>query len=100
MLAHALTGARPVGVSEHELVLAFPIGSEFNKRKAEQDEHRRLVAEAVSTLSGRKLVPRYELRELEAAAPEKLTDDTLVQRFVDEFDAEEILDDPDPDERS
>jgi DNA polymerase-3 subunit gamma/tau len=100
MLAHALTGARPVDVSEHELVLAFPMGSEFNKRKAEQDEHRRLVAEAVSTLSGRKLVPRYELRELEVASPEKLTDDTLVQRFVEEFDAEEILDDPDPDERS
>jgi DNA polymerase-3 subunit gamma/tau len=100
MLAHALTGARPVDVSEHELVLAFPMGSEFNKRKAEQDEHRRLVADAVSTLSGRKLVPRYELRELEAAPPEQLTDDKLVQRFVEEFDAEEILDDPDPDERS
>ena len=100
MLAHALAVARPVAVSEHELVLAFPVGSEFNKRKAEQDEHRRLVADAVKTISGRQLVPRYELRELEVAAPETLTDDKLVQRFVEEFDAEEILDDPDPDERS
>jgi DNA polymerase-3 subunit gamma/tau len=100
MLAHALAVARPVDVSEHELVVAFPVGSEFNKRKAEQDEHRRLVADAVRMLSGRQLVPRYELRELEVAAPETLTDDTLVQRFVEEFDAEEILDDTDPDERS
>jgi DNA polymerase-3 subunit gamma/tau len=100
MLAHALAVARPGDVSERELVVAFPIGSEFNKRKAEQDEHRRLVADAVKMLSGRQLVPRYELRELDVAAPETLTDDTLVQRFVEEFDAEEILDDTDPDERS
>jgi DNA polymerase-3 subunit gamma/tau len=100
MLAHALAVARPVDVSEDELVVAFPVGSEFNKRKAEQDEHRRMVADVVKVLSGRKLVPRYELRELEAAPPETLSDDKLVQRFVEEFDAEEILDDPDPDERS
>ena len=100
MLAHALAVARPVAVSEHELVVAFPVGSEFNKRKAEQDEHRRLVADAVRTISGRKLAPRYELRELDVAAPETLSDDKLVQRFVEEFDAEELLDDPDPDERS
>jgi DNA polymerase-3 subunit gamma/tau len=100
MLAHALAVARPVDVSEDELVVAFPVGSEFNKRKAEQDEHRRMVADVVRVLSGRKLVPRYELRELEAAPPETLSDDKLVQRFVEEFDAEEILDDPDPDERS
>ncbi|HTU83959.1 MAG TPA: DNA polymerase III subunit gamma/tau [Solirubrobacteraceae bacterium] len=100
MLAHVLAVARPVDVSEHELVVAFPVGSEFNKRKAEQDEHRRLVADTVRMLSGRQLVPRYELRELEVVAPETLSDDKLVQRFVEEFDAEEILDDPDPDDRS
>ena len=100
MLAHVLAAARPVDVSEHELVVAFPVGSEFNKRKAEQDEHRRLVADTVRMLSGRQLVPRYELRELEVVAPETLSDDKLVQRFVEEFDAEEILDDPDPDDRS
>jgi DNA polymerase III subunit gamma/tau len=97
MLAHALAVARPVAVSDRELVVAFPVGSDFNKRKAEQDEHRRLVADAVRMLSGRQLVPRYELRELEVAAPETLSDDRLVQRFMEEFDAEEVLED-DPDE--
>jgi DNA polymerase-3 subunit gamma/tau len=100
MLAHALAGARPVEVSEDELVVAFPAGAEFNKRKAEQDEHRRMVADAVLVLSGRRLVPRYEMRELEVAEPETLSDDRLVQRLVEEFDAEEILDDPEQDDRS
>jgi DNA polymerase-3 subunit gamma/tau len=100
MLAHALAVAQPVDVSEHELLVAFPVGSDFNKRKAEQDEHRRLVADVVKMLSGRQLVPRYEFRELGAAVPEPLADDRLVQHFVEEFGAEEILDDPDQDERS
>jgi len=93
MLAHALAAARPVDVSERELVVAFPAGAEFNKRKAEQDEHRRMVADAVRTLSGRRLVPRYELRELEVAEPERLSDEGLVRRFMEEFNAEEILED-------
>jgi DNA polymerase-3 subunit gamma/tau len=100
MLGHALAAAQPVDISEHELVVAFPAGSEFNKRKAEQDEHRRMVADAVRALSGRQLVPRYELRDLELAEPETLSDDRLVQHFMSEFDAEEILDDPDQDDGS
>ena len=100
MLGHALAAAEPVDISDRELVVAFPAGSEFNKRKAEQDEHRRMVADAVRALSGRQLVPRYELREVELAEPETLSDDSLVQHFVNEFDAEEILDDPDQDNGS
>jgi DNA polymerase-3 subunit gamma/tau len=90
LLAHALADARPIDASERELVLA--IGSEFNKRKAEQDEHRRMVADAVKALSGRRLVPRYELREMEAAAPARLSEEEVVQQFIDEFDAQETGD--------
>ena len=90
MLAHALADATPVGASDRELVLAFPAGAEFNKRKAEQDEHRRMVADAVRTLSGQGLVPRYELRDIAAPAPPTLSDDEVVQHFIEEFDAEEI----------
>jgi DNA polymerase III subunit gamma/tau len=92
LLAHALADARPVDASERELVLAFPIGSEFNKRKAEQDEHRRIVADAVKALSGHRLMPRYELREMEAAAPARLSEEQVVQQFIDEFDAQETGD--------
>jgi DNA polymerase-3 subunit gamma/tau len=96
MLAALLTDARPVAVSERELTLAFPAGADFLKRKAEQDEHRRATAEALKSVSGRALGLRYELRdgEDEQGAKDRgtgLSGEELVRRFVEEFDAEEIL---------
>ena len=103
MLAVLLDGARPVSVSEHELVLSFPAEAEFYKRKAEQDEHRRATVEAVRNVTGLSLALRYELaepsdepQEALVAAPEPLSADELVQRFVEEFGAQEI-DDQDQD---
>ena len=97
MLAALLADARPVEVSERELTLAFPAGADFLKRKAEQDEHRRATVEALRAVSGRALGLRYELRdgEDEGSVPDKatgLSGEELVRRFVEEFDAEEILD--------
>ena len=65
---------------------------------AESEEHRRVVAEAVRSLAGAPLRPRYELREageepLSADAPPEVSDEELVERFVAEFDAEELVDD-------
>jgi DNA polymerase-3 subunit gamma/tau len=103
MLAALLADARPVAVSERELTLAFPAGADFLKRKAEQDEHRRATAEALKSVSGRALGLRYELRD---GGDEQggqdvgtgLSGEELVRRFVEEFDAEEILEeDPSPD---
>jgi DNA polymerase-3 subunit gamma/tau len=107
MLAALLADAKPVAVSERELTLAFPSGADFLKRKAEQDEHRRATVEALKALSGRALGLRYELRdgEDENAGPHGaigLSGEELVRRFVEEFDAEEILDDeanPDTEQR-
>jgi DNA polymerase-3 subunit gamma/tau len=100
MLAAALGEARPIGATAAEAVLAFPPSAAFFKRKAEGEECRRLVADALRTLAGVSLKPVYELRELqqdepaaeEAGAP-ALTSDELVARFVAEFDAEELIDD-------
>ena len=99
MLAALLADARPVIVTERELTLAFPSGAAFLKRKAEQDEHRRVTAEAFRSVTGHTLVLRYELRDEEETPAEPgetvLTGEKLVQRFMDEFNAEELLDDPD-----
>jgi DNA polymerase III subunit gamma/tau len=100
MLAALLAGARPVAVSERELTLAFPADAAFLKRKAEQDDHRRVAAEAYRRVTGQPLVLRYELRELVQEAAETdgegaLSGEELVRRFLEEFDAEELLDDPD-----
>jgi DNA polymerase-3 subunit gamma/tau len=101
MLGVLLESARPTSMSERELVLSFPAEAAFYKRKAEQDDYRRTTAEAVRNVTGMALTLRYELAEtpLEPVESEPLaeirpmSDDELVQRFVDEFGAEEILED-------
>jgi DNA polymerase-3 subunit gamma/tau len=101
MLAALLKDARPVGVTDRELELAFPPGAAFLKRKAEQEDHRKVAADALHVVSGRALAVRYELGGDEHAGDSDvavLTGEELVQRFLQEFDAEELLDDDDPDD--
>jgi DNA polymerase-3 subunit gamma/tau len=95
MLAALLEQARPVAVTDRELTLAFPDGAAFLKRKAEQEDHRRATVDALRAVTGNRLALRYELRELTVSGPESsqgaLTGEELVQRFLEEFDAEEII---------
>jgi DNA polymerase-3 subunit gamma/tau len=101
MLAAALAEARPVAVEAGDVLFAFPSGAAFSKRMAESDAHRRIVAEAIRALGGTLLRPRYELRELAvgeapapaavAAAEPGISGEELVDRFVAEFDAEELI---------
>jgi hypothetical protein len=100
MLAALLSDARPVAVRDRELTLAFPGGAAFLKRKAEQDDHRRVAGEALRAVTGQTLALRYELRDDQDDAQESdtvLSGEELVQRFMEEFDAEEVLG-HDPDE--
>jgi DNA polymerase III subunit gamma/tau len=106
MLAALLAEAHPVAVGERELTLAFPSGAAFLKRKAEQDDHRRVAAEAFRQVTGQSRTLRFELREADDqpdASPDAptLSGEELVQRFLEEFDAEELLDTvpDDPDQR-
>ena len=104
MLAALLADARPVSLTDQGVTLAFPAGKAFLKRKAEQDDYRRATAEALRSVIGTTLVLRYELRE-EAELPELAADadglsqEELVKRLVEEFDAQEVLDDPDSEEK-
>ncbi len=101
MLGVLLESARPTSVTERELVLCFPAEAAFYKRKAEQDDYRRTTAEAVRNVTGLTLTLRYELSDAALQPMEAdpllevkpMSDDELVQRFVDEFGAEEILED-------
>jgi DNA polymerase-3 subunit gamma/tau len=101
MLGVLLESARPQSVNERELVLSFPAEAAFYKRKAEQDDYRRTTAEAVRNVTGMALTLRYELAEVQPHAGEDapvaelkpMSDEELVQRFMDEFGAEEILED-------
>jgi DNA polymerase III subunit gamma/tau len=103
MLGVLLEGARPTAVTERELVLSFPAEAAFYKRKAEQDDYRRATADAVRNVTGVALTLRYELSEAipepiagesdTAAEVTPMSDDELVRKFVEEFGAEEILQD-------
>jgi len=97
VLAHAaVERAQPVSLENGEVTLAFASGDSFYKKKAEGDEHRGVIVEALRAVSGRVLRIRCELGEVELPgmpAPIAPTDDELVDRFVAEFDAEELIDD-------
>jgi DNA polymerase III subunit gamma/tau len=99
MLAALLADARPVALAERDVTIAFPAGAAFLKRKAEQDDHRRATAEALRSVTGTALALRYELRDDTATPADRdeptVSGEELVRRFVEEFDAEEVLDDPD-----
>jgi DNA polymerase-3 subunit gamma/tau len=103
MLSALLGDARPVALVDGTLTVTFPAGADFLKRKAEQDDYRRATADAFRAVTGNTLNLRYELRDPEehhepVDAP-ALSGEELVQRFKQEFDAEELedgaLDDPD-----
>jgi DNA polymerase-3 subunit gamma/tau len=101
MLAALLADARPVALNGTGVTIAFPPGKAFLKRKAEQDDYRRATTEALRSVIGTTLVLRYELRDAdEPPAPEAdgLSQDELVKRLVEEFDAQEVLDDPNSEE--
>ncbi|HEX4806109.1 MAG TPA: hypothetical protein VFU94_09425, partial [Conexibacter sp.] len=99
LLGAALEKAQPVDLGGGEATFAFAREESFFKGTAEREEHRQRVAEAVRSLSGVALRPRYELRELAEVelpgmpAPLPPTDDELVDRLAAAFDAEELIDD-------
>jgi DNA polymerase III subunit gamma/tau len=102
LLGAVLSEARPVELRRHELVVAFAEGEGFNRRMADGPDNRAVAETALRGVCGKPLRICFELRELaeeagEAAQPP--SEDEIVARFVAEFDAEEIVPDPDDPER-
>ncbi len=97
LLSTVLAAARPVAVDVEQAVLevGFPASAAFNKRKAEAQEARERLAEAVRTIAGERLRPIYVLlegdHEVEAEGTGKsLNDEELIELLRSEFDAEEF----------
>jgi DNA polymerase III subunit gamma/tau len=92
MLAALLQSARPAGLGDGDLTLAWPESSAFFKRKAEDPANRELIGGAIRAVTGSSLRLAYELRadgELDGSAhAPRLSEEELVERFVKEFDAE------------
>jgi hypothetical protein len=99
LLSTVFAAARPVAVevegSGPALKVGFPPSAAFNKRKAETQEARERLADAVSTIVGERLRPVYVLLDAEEAADvigadEELSEEELIARLKAEFDAEEF----------
>jgi DNA polymerase III subunit gamma/tau len=96
LLAEHLKVARPTALGNGELTLAWAETAGLSKRKAEDAANRELIGKAIRAVTGASLRLAHELATdtAEADAP-TLSADELIERFVEEFEAE-ILPEPDP----
>jgi len=91
-----ITDARPVEISENDLIVGFPTTAAFLKRQAEDPANRAIVTEALRQLAGGRWRLSFELRsELDeedgsGAGAETYTEEEWLARFKSELDAEEI----------
>jgi DNA polymerase-3 subunit gamma/tau len=90
-LAAVLQSAKPSQVEDSELTIAWPESAGFFKRKAEDPASKEKIVRAIRAVTGASPRLAYELRDDDEIAPpaERLSEEELVQRFVEEFDAEE-----------
>jgi DNA polymerase-3 subunit gamma/tau len=95
MLAACLGSAQPVALAGGMLLIAFPSSESFAHKKCDDLANRELVAQALRTVTGHTLNPDYELRdELPIAdEPPPLSEDEVIARFKEAFDAEELTHD-------
>jgi DNA polymerase-3 subunit gamma/tau len=99
MLSAVVGDAEPVELAGDKLVLAFGEDAAFVRRKAEERANRAAISEAVRAVTGHVVTLSYESRAGQAApAAQPLSEDELVARLVDEFDAE-VLGDTDEEAR-
>jgi DNA polymerase-3 subunit gamma/tau len=89
LLAAALTEARPSALAQECLTLAWPESSAFSKRRAEDPAKREQIAAAIRAVTGSSLRLAYELRADEQGGEPELSDEELVARLREEFDAVE-----------
>jgi DNA polymerase-3 subunit gamma/tau len=99
LLSTYISPARPVALdtdgSAPSLKVGFPPSAAFNKRKAESQEARECLADAVRTIVGEQLRPVYVLLdaddEVDVIGGEgELSEEELIAKLKSEFDAEEF----------
>ncbi len=101
LLHGVVAPAVPRSLDGHDLVLAYDQSQAFFRRKAESTAHRAALAEVIRTLAG--FQPRLsfelvDLATLDLEAPPRVvvSEAEWVERFKQEFDAQEFV--PDPEE--
>jgi DNA polymerase III subunit gamma/tau len=93
LLAEHLKVARPTALGDGELTLAWAETAGLSRRKAEDAANRELIGRAIRAVTGASLRLAHELAaDSPETAEATLTADELIDRFVEEFEAE-ILED-------
>jgi DNA polymerase-3 subunit gamma/tau len=90
LLAAALEQGRPTPTGDG-LVIGFPASAAFFKRQAEKNERRAALTQAIREVTGRRVTVTFELRDDVVPEDRTMSAEELVERFKDEFDAEEIF---------
>jgi DNA polymerase III subunit gamma/tau len=93
LCAALLEQTRPVAIDGTRVTVAFAHDAAYLLRKADDEEYRACVAEAIRLVTGARAQVAYVLDEAAGSEREPAlapTDQEWVQRFVAEFDAEEI----------
>jgi DNA polymerase III subunit gamma/tau len=89
LLAEHLKVARPSALGDGELTLAWAESSGLSRRKAEDPPNRELIGRAIRAVTGASLRLAHEMRaDAPAATAPTLSEEELIERFVDEFEAE------------
>jgi DNA polymerase-3 subunit gamma/tau len=94
LIAAVIAKARPVALDGEDLTLAFSATDAFIKKKAEDPAYRQIVGEALRAVTTRRLRLSYELREElgdeQGEDGPTYSEQDWIRRFMDEFDAEEV----------
>src|SRR4051794_23671991 len=99
LLSTFFAAARPVALETEgagpALKVGFPPSAAFNKRKAESQEARERLAEALQAIVGERMRPVYVLLDADEAVDMvggegELSEEELIARLKTEFDAEEF----------
>ena len=99
LIGALIADARPAAVDGEDLTVAFASSAAFLKKKAEHPDNRAIVSEALRQVTGGRWRLSYELLEPDAelaSGGEVPTEEEWVRRFMEEFDAEELLSDQEP----
>ncbi len=99
LIGALIADARPAAVDGEDLTVAFASTAAFLKKKAEHPDNRAIVSEALRQVTGGRWRLSYELLEPDAelaSGGEAPSEEEWVQRFMEEFDAEELLSDQEP----
>jgi DNA polymerase-3 subunit gamma/tau len=99
LIGALIADARPAAVDGEDLMVAFASSAAFLKKKAEHPDNRAIVTDALRQVTGGRWRLSYELLEVDAdPSPEQRTptEEEWVRRFMEEFDAEELLNESAP----